>query len=67
MTMGATRLSEKAYHLECAGEERDMVTAVVFLEQVKDEFEKVRLFLSKDDWIEIAKQEENKHVERQLI
>ena len=67
MMMGATRLSERAYQLECVDEERDMVTAVVLLEQVKDEFEKVRLFLSKDGWIEKAKKQENTKTERQLI
>ena len=55
MTMGTHLLSERAYQLECAGNEEDMAAAVTLIEQVKEEFEKVRSFLSRADWIEIAK------------
>jgi len=66
MTMGASSLSQVAYDLECAGEEKDMPKAVLLIEQVKDEFEKVRRFLSEDGWIEKAKKQ-NIETERQLI
>lgn len=55
MTMGAHLLSEGAYQLECAGNKEDMAAAVTLIEQVKEEFEKVRSFLSRADWIETAK------------
>lgn len=65
MTMGATGLSEKAYRLECAGDEKDIEKAASLLGDVEDEFEKVTTFLSESDWIETARQQqENKQVEQ---
>lgn len=57
MTMGATQLSEKAYCLECAGDKEDIEAAPLLLDDAKDEFEKVMLFLSRANWIEKAKQQ----------
>ncbi|MFC1676865.1 CBS domain-containing protein [Planctomycetota bacterium] len=54
----AERLGEVAYHLECAGNEGNIDAAVGFFDELKIEFEKVKAFLSKSDWIEIAKQQE---------
>jgi len=65
--VAAKQLSEMAYRLECAAYEKDIETAASLLGDIKNEFEKVHSFLSEDGWIEIAKQEKNKHVERQLI
>jgi PAS domain S-box-containing protein len=57
--VAATKLSEKAYHLECAGDKKDIETAASLFDDLKDEFDKVISFLSEDDWIEVAKQQEN--------
>lgn len=57
MTMGAIGLSEKAYHVERAGSENDMSTAALVFGDVRDEFEKVKSFLSQDNWVEIAKRQ----------
>ena len=59
MTIGARRLSEKACRLECAGEEKDVAAAASLFDDVQGEFEKLKLFLSGDDWIQRAKQQEN--------
>jgi HPt (histidine-containing phosphotransfer) domain-containing protein len=55
----AKQLSEIAYRLECAGEKEDIEEAALLFDDIKDEFQKVIAFLSKADWIEIAKQQEN--------
>ena len=52
------QLGEVAYRLECAGNEGNIDAAVGFFEELKVEFEKVKTFLSRSDWIEIAKQQE---------
>ena len=57
--IAAKRLSEKTYNLECAGDEKDVETAILLFDDVKSEFEKVVKFLSRDDWIEEAKQQQN--------
>lgn len=56
MTMGATVLSKKAYRVECAGDEKDIKTAALLFNDLKDEIDKVIAFLSRADWIETAKQ-----------
>ncbi|MBW8039355.1 MAG: Hpt domain-containing protein [Planctomycetes bacterium] len=66
MTMGATGLSEKAYRLECAGDEKDIETAASLLGDVEDEFEKVTTFLSESDWIEAARQQQENRQTEQL-
>ena len=58
LTIGAGRLGEKAVLLECAGEEKKMVTAALLFKQVKQEFETVVSFLPTPDWIETAKQKQ---------
>ncbi|MHC4762248.1 MAG: response regulator, partial [Planctomycetota bacterium] len=55
----ARQLSEIAYRLECAGEKEDIEEAALLFDDIKDEFQKVIAFLSKADWIEVAKQQEN--------
>ncbi len=59
MMMGVVRLSEKACRLECAGDEKDIEVAALLFDDVKHEFEKVYSFLSRADWIEVSKQQEN--------
>lgn len=56
MTIGANRLSELAYSIEHAGGEKDVDTVEKAFEDVKIEFEKVRAFLARDDWMELAKE-----------
>jgi hypothetical protein len=41
--------------LECAGRENDIKTASTIFDNLKTEFEKIAAFLSRPDWIEIAK------------
>jgi len=66
--IGATQLYEKASHLECAGQEKDIKKAAPFFGEVKDECERLLSFLSEPDWIEAAKQQANgKQVERPMI
>ena len=60
MTIGASRLPQIAYRLENAGREKDIPTAALLFEQLQDEFEELVSFLSEDNWMEIAKQQENK-------
>ena len=54
---GVKRLVDTAYRLECAGIENDVEAAVSSFDELKREFEKVVAFLSRPDWIEIAKQQ----------
>ena len=59
--VAAKQLSEVAYRLECAADEKDIETAASLFDSVKNEFRKVLSFLSRDDWFETAKQQdENK-------
>jgi len=60
LSIGATRLPDAAYRLECAGQEKDTATAASLFDEVKNEFEKLVSFLSEADWIERAKQQKNK-------
>lgn len=51
----ARRLSEIAGRMECAGRENDLTEATLLFEQLATELDKMMTFLSKPDWIEIAK------------
>ena len=55
--VGVKRLSDIAYRLECAGREENMVSATPLFDELKAESEKVVTFLSRTDWIEIAKRD----------
>jgi PAS domain S-box-containing protein len=55
--VGAKRLSNIAGRLERAGKERDVMTATSLFDELKIEFERLLSFLSRPDWIEIAKRE----------
>ena len=56
VAIGATVLSEKSYSLECAGQNSDMSGVAELFEDVQNEFEKLALFLSDPQWVELAKQ-----------
>ena len=55
--IGAKRLSDIAHRLEYAGRENDVEAATPLFDELKTELEKVVTFLSRRDWIEIAKRE----------
>ena len=55
--VAAKKLAEKTYRLGCAGKEEDTGVFAFLFEDVKGECEKVTSFLSKADWIEIAKEQ----------
>lgn len=55
--VGAKRLSDIAGRLEYVGRENDMEAATPLFDELKTELEKVVAFLSRTDWIEIAKRE----------
>lgn len=55
--IGARRLSDIACRLECVGRENNMEAATTLFDELKTELEKVVTFLSRTDWIEIAKRE----------
>ncbi len=55
--VGAKRLSDIAYRLECVGRENDVEAATPLFDKLKTELEKVVTFLSRTDWIEIGKRE----------
>jgi two-component system sensor histidine kinase/response regulator len=55
--IGAKRLSESAYRLECAGQKNDIEATIPLFNELKAELEKVVTFLSRTDWIDIAKRQ----------
>ena len=55
--VGAQSLADCAYNLECAGQEGDRETVEALFDVVRTELEKVVTFLSKTDWMEVAKRE----------
>lgn len=54
--LGAARLMEAAWPLEDAAAKGDLSQAQELLKKVTDEFEKFEKFVSRPDWIEIAKE-----------
>jgi signal transduction histidine kinase/DNA-binding response OmpR family regulator len=57
--VAARKLSDKLNRLECAGREEDMEPAASLFSEAKSEFERVFSFLSKSDWIEVAKKQQD--------
>jgi HPt (histidine-containing phosphotransfer) domain-containing protein len=55
--VGAQSLADITYDLECAGSEGDRKTSTALFDIVKTELEKVLTFLSRTDWMDVAKQE----------
>ncbi|MDD5063339.1 MAG: Hpt domain-containing protein [Phycisphaerae bacterium] len=54
--LGDIRLSEAAWPLETAAAKGDLSQAQELLKKVADEFEKFEKFVSRPDWIDIAKE-----------
>jgi CheY-like chemotaxis protein/HPt (histidine-containing phosphotransfer) domain-containing protein len=59
--MGAARLSEAAYQLETMAAQGNLSEAEDLLKKIMDEFRRLEEFVSKPDWIEIAKQQTAVH------
>jgi hypothetical protein len=53
-----------AHRLECAGRENEVEAAAPLFEMLNAEFAQVASFLSRADWMEIAKQEKVITVEK---
>jgi len=58
-SMGAKPLSQAAYQLELTAKENKKEAFQTLFENIKAEFEKLRTFVSRDNWIEIAKKANN--------
>jgi len=54
--VGAQSLADIAYDLECAGQDSDMDTFEALFDAVEAELKKVVTFLSRPDWMDVAKQ-----------
>ena len=54
----AKKLSEIAYHLEQMASQEDLSRAEELLQGIKTEFGRFESFVSKPDWIETAKQQQ---------
>ena len=67
MTIGAVQLSEKTYLLECAGNEKNIDDPPLLFNDVKVELTKVLDFLSRADWMEMAKQQASEQLEKELV
>ncbi len=55
----AMQLSERAGRIERAGNEKDIDTAALLFGDVQSEIDKLVSFLSQENWLEIAKQQQN--------
>jgi two-component system sensor histidine kinase/response regulator len=58
--IGADKLREKAYQLECAGEQNNIEIFDLLFQEVKEDFDKLMLFLSEANWMEMAKENDYK-------
>ena len=56
-TIGARKLSKTAYRLEMAAKEGILDMREEFFKEIRSEFEKLELFLSQPDWMQIAKKQ----------
>lgn len=55
LQIGAKRLGEIAYKLECAGRDKLMDRIPNLFNELQDEYSKLTLFLSQPNWMELAK------------
>ncbi len=65
--VAAKELAERAYRLECAGDEKDIDTAALFFDDFKNEFNKVIAFLSETDWVDKAKQQQGRKTQKEMV
>lgn len=54
--IGANQLHAKAYQLECAGKQKNTEVFDFLFDEIKKDFNEVIAFLSKANWMEIAKE-----------
>ena len=54
--IGADKLANMAYELECAGRDKDIEQSIKLFAQIQEEYEKLIAFLSQSNWIELAMQ-----------
>ncbi len=64
--VGAKKLSQAAFELERMASQGDLSNAEELLEQIKIEFQRFESFVSKADWVEIAKQEADNKKQKHL-
>ncbi len=64
--IGDVRLSEIAHRVECAGREEKIAESTELFDQLKPEFEKWLEFLSRPDWIEVAKRQNAPFIPNEL-
>jgi signal transduction histidine kinase/DNA-binding NarL/FixJ family response regulator/HPt (histidine-containing phosphotransfer) domain-containing protein len=57
LQIGAKKLADFAYQLECAGRDKNMQDAPVLFSAVQDEYSRLTLFLSQPNWMDIARAE----------
>jgi len=55
LQIGAKKLAEFAYQLECAGRDKNMLDVPVLFSTVQDEYSRLTLFLSQPNWMEQAR------------
>jgi signal transduction histidine kinase/DNA-binding response OmpR family regulator len=55
LQIGARKLAEFAYQLECAGRDKNMQDVPVLFNAVQDEYSRLTLFLSQPNWFEMAR------------
>jgi CheY-like chemotaxis protein/HPt (histidine-containing phosphotransfer) domain-containing protein len=60
--IGAKKLAEIAYELECAGRDKEFENVPELFSQIQDEYGKVSLFLSQSNWIAKAKRQTAKSI-----
>lgn len=60
LQIGAKKLADFAYQLECAGRDKNMTDVPVLFSTVQDEYSRLTLFLSQPNWMEMAKAEYEK-------
>ncbi len=56
LQIGATTLGDVAFKLECAGRDKKVDEVPELFNKVQDEYSKLKLFLSREDWLETARQ-----------
>ena len=59
LQIGAKKLADIAYQLECAGRDKDMSNVPVLFNTVQDEYSQLKLLLSQPNWIELTKNTTN--------
>jgi signal transduction histidine kinase/DNA-binding response OmpR family regulator len=66
VTIGARQLAQSAYQLELAAQKQDKGAFDKLFNEVQNEFQKVKSFLSQPDWIRLAKNQENSQCQELL-